>query len=115
MKQSHNNGAVNELDETTQEEHGRVWRERILTEEELFHGEDEAGRMGWFLRLSVTGLYPRRIGPYHTREEALAVLDAVAGEFVLGTMTDILNNLESHQVCVQEGVPLLTATVPACV
>ncbi len=115
MEQSHNNVSVDELDETTQEEQGRVWRERILTEEELFHGEDEAGRMGWFLRLSVTGLYPRRIGPYHTKEEALAVLEAVAGEFVLGTMTDILNDLERHQVCVQEGVPPLPATAPACV
>ncbi len=51
----------NELDQTIYEEGGRIWRERTLTEEEVFHGTDEAGRTGWFLRLSVTGLYPRRL------------------------------------------------------
>lgn len=115
MKQSHNNGAVEELDETTQEEHGRVWRERTLSEEELFHGTDEAGRTGWFVRLSLTGLFPRRIGPYDSKEAALAVLEAVAYQLVVEVMTDIQNDLERHQVCVQEGVPPLPATAPACV
>ena len=109
MKQSHNDVSGDELDESTQEEPVRVWRERILTEEELFHGTDEAGRTGWFLRLSVTGLYPRRIGPYHTKEEAVAVLEDVAYQFVVEVITNIQNDLESHQVCVQEGVAPLAA------
>ncbi len=113
MKQSHNNVSVKELDETTPEEPVRVWRERTLSEEELFHGTDEAGRTGWFLRLSVTGLYPRRIGPYHTKEDALAVLEDVAYQFVVEIMTDIQSDLDSHQLCIQEGVPPLTATMPA--
>ncbi|MBX3325157.1 MAG: hypothetical protein U0223_07460 [Nitrospira sp.] len=101
---------INETAEHEAHEVERVWRERTLTEEELFHGTDEAGRTGWFLRLSVTGLYPRRIGPYNSREEALDVLDAVAAEFVMDTLTEILNGLEDGQVCSQEGVPLLAAT-----
>lgn len=113
MKQSHNNGAVEELDETTQEEQGRVWRERTLSEEELFHGTDEAGRTGWFVRLSLTGLYPRRIGPYSSQEEALGVLEAVAAEFVMDSLTDILNDLTNGQTCVQEGVAPLPATAHA--
>jgi hypothetical protein len=81
----------------------------------LFHGTDEAGRTDWYLRLSVTGLYPRRIGPYSSQEEALEVLEDAAYQFAVETMTDILHDLKSHQVCVQEGVPPLIATAPACV
>lgn len=110
MQKVSNTVSQNELDETTHEEDVRIWRERPCTSEEVFHGVDEAGRTGWFLRLSVTGMYPRRIGPYNSQEEALAVVDAVAAEFVMDSMTDILNDLEDGQVCVQEGVPYLPAT-----
>lgn len=95
----------------TQEENHRIWRERALTEEELFHGTDGAGRTGWFLRLTLPGLYPRRIGPYASQEDASAVHEAVLHEFELDTMTDLLNDLEDGQACVTEGVPRLTATV----
>lgn len=100
----------NESDVTTHEESGRIWRERPCSADELFYGTDEAGRTGWFLRLSVTGMYPRRIGPYPSQEEALAVLDAVAAEFVMDSLTDLLNDLTDDQVCIQEGVPYLAAT-----
>lgn len=93
----------------------RVWRERVLTPEDLFHGTDEAGRTGWFLRLSMTGMYPRRLGPYDSQEEALDVLEYVAYQFVVETMTDILGDLEANQVCIQEGVAPLAPTAPACV
>ena len=93
----------------TRKADSRVWRERALLEEELFHGTDEAGRTGWFLRLTLTGMYPRRIGPYDSKEDALAVSEAVMAEFVLDTMTDIFNGLERGQVCVTEGIPHLAA------
>lgn len=115
MKQSRDNVSLEELDETTQGEPVRVWRERVLTPEDLFHAEDEAGRIGWFLRLSLTGLYPRRIGPYSSKEEALAVLNAVTAEFILDTLTTLQNDLEINQACVQEGIPALAPTAPACV
>ncbi|MBS0151672.1 MAG: hypothetical protein JSR31_12085 [Nitrospira sp.] len=103
----------NDLDQTTHEEPERIWRERAIAEEDLFYGEDGAGWMGWFLRLSLTGMYPRRIGAFHTREEALDVLEAVAYQFEVEIMTEIQNDLESHQVCIQEGVAPLTATAHA--
>lgn len=49
----------------------RVWRERALTEDELFEATNEVGCSGWFLRLSISGMYPRRVGPYSDQESAL--------------------------------------------
>jgi hypothetical protein len=89
----------------------KVWRERALTEEELFEGTDEVGRSGWFLRVSLTGMYPRRIGPYPSKEKALEVLEGIVAEFALDTMIDIQNAMERDQECVVEGVPRLAATV----
>lgn len=41
----------------------KAWRERVLTEDELFEGTDDVGHSGWwFLRLNFTGMYPRRLG-----------------------------------------------------
>jgi hypothetical protein len=100
-----------ERDALTSEAPERTWRERALSEEELFQGTDEAGRTGWFLRLTLTGMYPRRIGPYDSKEEALAVSEAVIAEFVMDSMTDILNDVERGQVCILEGVPRLAATM----
>ena len=88
----------------------KVWRERALAEDELFEGTDEVGRSGWFLRLSLTGMYPRRVGPYSSKEDALEVLEAVVAEFTLDTLIDILNAMERNQECVVEGVPQLAAT-----
>lgn len=110
MKKVGSTVAEQEHDEMDHDDGVKVWRERTLTEDELFHGVDEAGRTGWFLRLSLTGLYPRRIGPYHTKEEALEVLEAVAAAFVQEPLVDLLNDLTATQACVQEGVPYLAAT-----
>lgn len=38
------------------------FRECPISEEWLFQGTDEVGREGWFLRLTISGLYPRRVG-----------------------------------------------------
>lgn len=53
----------------------KIWRERPITDDVIFHGTDESGRSGWFLRLTVTGLYPRRVGPYQTKYQATEVLE----------------------------------------
>lgn len=89
----------------------KVWRERALMEEELFEGTDEVGRSGWFLRLSLTGLYARRVGPYSSQEKALEVLEAIVAEFTLDTLIDVENAMERDQECVVEGVPRLAAVV----
>ena len=38
----------------------RTWRELPVTEDMLFRGTDERGRSGWFMRLTVGGMFPRR-------------------------------------------------------
>ena len=37
--------------------------------------KDEGGRTVWFLRFEVTGLLPRRFGPFNTKRKALLCLD----------------------------------------
>ena len=86
---------------------GRTWRERPLSERWLFHGEDEAGRLGWFVRIEVTGLYPRRVGPFATKAEAVKMIEYVAGETILELFTNLQNNLTIDQACLVEGVPTL--------
>ena len=84
-----------------------IWREWPLTEDMIFRGQDEAGRSGWFLRLTVTGLYPRRVGPYRTMDQALEVLE----EFLCQVQIEPLCHLENDQTVMQayviEGVPTL--------
>ena len=86
------------------------YRERAVSEDWLFHGKDEVGREGWFVRIEVTGMYPRRVGPFATQEDACELL-----EDFLHDLLEPLRNLESElerpeQSCVVEGVPRLAAT-----
>ena len=50
----------------------------------------ERGRTLWYLRLEVTGMLPRRVGPFRTRHAALLFLDN--GLNVLGTWDSWLRN-----------------------
>lgn len=86
------------------------YRERAVSEDWLFHGKDEVGREGWFVRIEVTGMYPRRVGPFATQEEACGLL-----EDFLHDLVEPFGNLERdldrpEQSCVVEGVPRLAAT-----
>ena len=40
----------------------RTWREQPITSDTVFRGKDECGRIGWFVRITVSGLYSRRLG-----------------------------------------------------
>jgi hypothetical protein len=93
--------------ETKAEKPGCPLRERPVTEEVIFKGTDDCGRSGWFLRLTASGLYPRRIGPYRTQRQAIEVLEAFTSELVLGALLDLHNDMTSQQVYVIEGVPVL--------
>ena len=88
----------------------KIWREHPVTEDVIFKGTDESGRSGWFLRLTVTGLYPRRVGPYRTKEQAIEVLE----EFIAGVQVEALCALENdqtvHQAYVIEGWPQLVGS-----
>lgn len=76
----------------------------------LFQGKDEVGREGWFLRLEVTGMYPRRCGPFETREAAIKVLDGFANKVMEGYV-DVMNDLDMpEQLLVVEGISQLAAT-----
>ncbi|QPD04937.1 MAG: hypothetical protein Nkreftii_002711 [Candidatus Nitrospira kreftii] len=87
----------------------QVWYARTPSEEAVFHGEDELGRTGWFLRLEVTGLFPRRCGPFASREEAVETLDRFLSDLVPGALCELGNELDAGQ-CVVEGVQPITAT-----
>jgi hypothetical protein len=84
--------------------------ERPLSTRQLFCGQDEAGRRGWFLRLEVTGLYARRVGPFPTRAAALDCVDDLLAEIIIGPLLDLQNDLvdESNRRYVIEGVKTLT-------
>ena len=97
-------------DEVPEREPKRIahtWRELPVTEDMLFRGTDERGRAGWFCRLTVGGLFPRRVGPYRTKSEAREVLEEFIGEIRLELFLNLLNAVDNPQVCVIEGVPTL--------
>lgn len=57
-------------------------RERLVLIEtppkpEWFVKTREQGRTVWYLRFRVTGMHPRRFGPYATRHRALLALDEI--------------------------------------
>jgi hypothetical protein len=85
-------------------------RERPLSEDWLFQGKDEVGREGWFLRIEVTGMYPRRCGPFKTQAEACDLLEGFLNGHVLGGFVDIQGEMDHpNQTCIVEGVPHLAA------
>ncbi len=62
--------------------------------------KNAAGEREIFLRLQVTGFYPRGIGPFKSQEEALEVLDCILGS-VDQALTECLG--EDHRLrCVAE-------------
>ena len=89
---------------------GSGFRERALLEESLFQGKDERGCDGWFLRLEVTGLYPRRVGPFSSKARAVELLEEFLGEVVMGPLCETGNTVRDKQVCVVEGMPRLAAS-----
>jgi hypothetical protein len=88
----------------------RHYRERAVSDDWLFHGKDEVGREGWFVRIEITGMYPRRYGPFATQEEACAFLEDFLHDLV-EPFSNLDNELDRpEQSCVIEGMPRLAAT-----
>lgn len=87
-----------------------VWRERPVTDDVIFEATDDCGRTGWFLRLTVSGLYPRRIGPYKTKELAIDVWEAFITEVELELFVTLHNDMDNTQAYVVEGVPQLVGS-----
>lgn len=98
-----------EKEPVTHTDSTQQWNERPLSPRELFCGQDETGRRGWFLRLEITGLYPRRVGPFPTRTDALECVETFLAEIILEPLLNLQNELSrSSRRCVIEGVPTLT-------
>jgi hypothetical protein len=93
----------------------RTWRERPVSDRWLFRAQDDAGRRGWFLRIEVTGLCARRVGPFSTRAGALACLETLLAEITLGALLDMQNEIQEEHacVCVTEELPTLIGRPPA--
>jgi len=87
---------------------GKIWRECPVTEEILFKGTDEGGRSGWFLRLTVSGLYPRRVGPYRTKALAIDAFEDFVADVSSEPLLNLLNATQDDRVFMVEGVPTLT-------
>jgi hypothetical protein len=94
----------------TQTDSTEPWSERAPTTHQLFCGQDEAGRRGWFFRVDITGLYPRRIGPFPTRAEARECFEDLLAEIILEPLLNLQNDLASgpRGRYAIEGVPTLT-------
>ena len=90
---------------------GRIWRECPVTDDMIFEATVECGRSGWFLRLKVSGLYPRRVGPYKSEEHAIDVWEAFITEVELELFTNLHNDMDPTQAYVVEGIPLLMGDV----
>jgi hypothetical protein len=93
----------------TDDEPERNFREQPISQDWLFQSTDEAGRSGWFLRLCITGLFPRRVGPFGSKAEALGMLEKVLSTIDSQVLFEFQNVLRGESVCVIEGVPTLTA------
>lgn len=96
-----------ESTEMKPEGRGRIWRECPVTEDVLFRGTDEGGRSGWFLRLTVSGLYPRRVGPYRTKADAIEALEEFLSDVYSEPFLNLMNATQDDRVFVVEGVPTL--------
>jgi len=81
----------------------RKKRERIQLmevkpcEEWFLRSRDQFGRPVWFVRVEMTGLRPRRFGPFATKHKGLLFLD-----HLLNDLTDALcsasNALDRYQI-----------------
>jgi len=59
----------------------------------LIRSVNSFGQEKWFIRVEVTGLYPRRFGPMDTKEEAFAFYARVVVELIGQLDADLPDNL----------------------
>ena len=66
-------------------------------EEWFTRSRDQFGRPVWFLRVEMTGLRPRRFGPFPTKRKGLLFLDHLLNEMG-DAIAEASNNLDRYQV-----------------
>jgi len=99
-------------DEEPNEDPPRLWRERHLSEEELFEATDEVGRTGWFIRLDITGLFSRRLGPFDSKDAALKCFEECVARMMFDPLCELQAELTEGQYVI-EGIPRLTGKAGA--
>ena len=85
----------------------RTWREKPITRDVVFRGKDECGRTGWFVRITVSGLYPRRVGPYPTKRTAIDGLEEILAGMIQEPLLEMETDITNTQTYVIEGIPML--------
>lgn len=80
-----------------------IYCECALSDQSIFYGAEEADRQGWFLRIQVTGMYPRRCGPFTTREGAVGFLDNFISKALMNAFGELENQITVGQAYVVEG------------
>jgi hypothetical protein len=71
-------------DQKPKRERDRIVRIETPPNSDWFVRTREQGRTVWYLRLRVTGMFPRRFGPFQNRQRALLALDGM-----IDAMTDM--------------------------
>lgn len=98
---------VNETQETKPARRAKIYRECPLTDDVIFQATDECSRSGWFLRVRVSGLYPRRVGPYPTKRAAIDGLEEILAGMIQEPLLEMEADITNTQVYVIEGIPTL--------
>ncbi|MGC4099473.1 MAG: hypothetical protein QM706_20425 [Nitrospira sp.] len=99
---------VNEKPKSTtaepQEQEGEssIYRECALSDQSIFYAAEEVDYQGWFLRIQVTGMYPRRCGPFSTRQDAVGFLDHFISKALMNAFCELENQITVGQAYVVE-------------
>ena len=99
---------INEKPESTtaepQEQEGEssIYRECALSDQSIFYAAEEVDSQGWFLRIQVTGMYPRRCGPFSTRKDAVGFLDNFISKALMNAFCELENQITVGQAYVVE-------------
>lgn len=81
---------------------GRKAAERVVLIEtaigpnDLVKLTDARGHGGWFCRIAVTGLYPRRYGPFESKGRARLFLDRALDSLLDALVTDVLDGADRY-------------------
>lgn len=85
-----------------QEGESSIYRECALSDQSIFYAAEEVDCQGWFLRIQVTGMYPRRCGPFSTRKDAVGFLDNFISKALMNAFCELENQITVGQAYVVE-------------
>lgn len=81
----------------TRKQRERIQIMEVPPNQEWFQkSRDQWGREVWFVRVQMTGLRPRRFGPFPTKHKGLLFLDHMLNK-VTEVICDVTSDLERYQ------------------